>query len=428
MNLRGEITSETERSVHWTWNAFPEADAYSALVSAIMPDGTGWLVLSATLESATTSLDTWHPVDEPPTDTFAMTLLVIMGDETVCPATARVTFQPQEPGGDCGNFQVYVAVSPEDVAEVQWPAYPSAAGYVVNVTTDAGAAVSGFPVVVPPEQNWYYVSGLAPGNYIVTVGVQTADGGSICERQQPFQVGGGPGGAPCEVVAETADVRVHVGPGRHRGVFAYMESGTPYTVTGQALDPDGNVWWQLDKTQFPGHEVVISLWVAASDVIERGDCAAIPGVEIPPVVPDGSDVPPGQWGSCGSCDTCGHPGECVTSPDGQCLWDPATCAGQESPPPGDEGEPPPPGSQCVSVTASVDPSGTGSAGPVTTGNCGSQIPGVYLPGTSVTVQAWPNGGCWVDHWSGCASAGSVNSVTFTANATCHATAHIQCIG
>lgn len=34
----------------------------------------------------------------------------------------------------------------------------------------------------------------------------------------------------------------------------------------------------------------------------------------------------GQWQSCGSCNTCGYPqNECVTSPEGQCLWDPATC-------------------------------------------------------------------------------------------------------
>lgn len=32
------------------------------------------------------------------------------------------------------------------------------------------------------------------------------------------------------------------------------------------------------------------------------------------------------WQACGSCDTCGHPSsECVTSPEGACLWDPATC-------------------------------------------------------------------------------------------------------
>lgn len=42
---------------------------------------------------------------------------------------------------------------------------------------------------------------------------------------------------------------------------------------------------------------------------------------------DSGNPPPGQWLGCGSCDSCGHPGnECVTSPTGQCVWDPGTCA------------------------------------------------------------------------------------------------------
>lgn len=40
----------------------------------------------------------------------------------------------------------------------------------------------------------------------------------------------------------------------------------------------------------------------------------------------GSGDGPGSWLGCGSCSTCGYPAnECVTSPDGACLWDPATC-------------------------------------------------------------------------------------------------------
>lgn len=34
---------------------------------------------------------------------------------------------------------------------------------------------------------------------------------------------------------------------------------------------------------------------------------------------------PGGWQGCGSCDTCGYSGECVTDPEGNCLWDPSTC-------------------------------------------------------------------------------------------------------
>jgi len=42
--------------------------------------------------------------------------------------------------------------------------------------------------------------------------------------------------------------------------------------------------------------------------------------------PNSDMVAPGRWLGCGSCNTCGHPAnECVTSPEGACLWDPATC-------------------------------------------------------------------------------------------------------
>ncbi len=34
----------------------------------------------------------------------------------------------------------------------------------------------------------------------------------------------------------------------------------------------------------------------------------------------------GEWGACGSCDTCGHhSSECVLDPDGACAWDPGAC-------------------------------------------------------------------------------------------------------
>ncbi len=46
---------------------------------------------------------------------------------------------------------------------------------------------------------------------------------------------------------------------------------------------------------------------------------------LPQGITPGSDWQPGQWGGCGSCNTCGHDGECVLSPEGACLWDPGTC-------------------------------------------------------------------------------------------------------
>ncbi|NDJ78876.1 MAG: hypothetical protein GYB65_21705, partial [Chloroflexi bacterium] len=154
--------------------------------------------------------------------------------------------------------------------------------------------------------------------------------------------------------------------------------------------------------------------------------------------------PGGGWGPCGSCDTCGHPAnECVTSPTGECLWDPTTCGGP--PPPGDDDDVPPgddddvpPGDddvppddddivECYRVSVSYSPaSGAyGTASIVTPQNC----QGGYLPGTSVTIQASPSGGgTWTDSWSGSCSGLAipgylVNSQTVTVNFPC--TVHVN---
>lgn len=58
---------------------------------------------------------------------------------------------------------------------------------------------------------------------------------------------------------------------------------------------------------------------------------------------DGTDgttgtVGTGQYLPCGSCNTCGYPAdECITTPDGQCLWDPTTCRPDYGPPSGPAG-------------------------------------------------------------------------------------------
>ncbi len=55
--------------------------------------------------------------------------------------------------------------------------------------------------------------------------------------------------------------------------------------------------------------------------------------------PPATEEPTGGWGGCGSCDYCGPYAqeECVLSPEGACLWDPATC-GYHGPPPGSNGD------------------------------------------------------------------------------------------
>lgn len=54
-----------------------------------------------------------------------------------------------------------------------------------------------------------------------------------------------------------------------------------------------------------------------------------------------SMTPPGQWGACGSCSTCGfEPSQCVINPDGACVWDPSGCGGLSG---SDSGDDPGPG-------------------------------------------------------------------------------------
>lgn len=47
----------------------------------------------------------------------------------------------------------------------------------------------------------------------------------------------------------------------------------------------------------------------------------------------GGPPPTGTWGSCGSCGSCppGPASQCVTTPEGACVWDPGTCGGGGSP-------------------------------------------------------------------------------------------------
>lgn len=75
----------------------------------------------------------------------------------------------------------------------------------------------------------------------------------------------------------------------------------------------------------------------------------------PAVFTSTSGSGPGQWLGCGSCSTCGHPAnECVTAPDGACLWDPSTCNA--------------PASDTIGISCSPACSGTYVCGP------GAQLP------------------------------------------------------
>jgi Tol biopolymer transport system component len=214
---------------------------------------------------------------------------------------------------------------------------------------------------------------------------------------------------PCAIRTDREDVELRVGPGTNRGVFGYLPPNQDFSVIGQATDPGGAVWFELQKDQIPGHEVVNSLWVAVADVQASGDCGSVQTAEPPPlIVPTTPQKPPGQWEGCGSCDTCGHPGECVTSPTGECLWDPATCLPSQ-----DGGEP-----GCYGLTRQAV--GPGIVSALTPPNCASRS---YQPGTQVIVQGTPTAvthqGIFVG-WGGTCprSSDTANPTTVTMNSNC----------
>ncbi|HEX3052307.1 MAG TPA: SH3 domain-containing protein, partial [Aggregatilineaceae bacterium] len=76
----------------------------------------------------------------------------------------------------------------------------------------------------------------------------------------------------------------------------------------------------------------VNSWVARSVVTLSGICdnlTVFASPPPPPTIPDTTTAEPetGTWGACGSCDYCGeYPAiECMTSPDGSCVWNPAVC-------------------------------------------------------------------------------------------------------
>ena len=221
---------------------------------------------------------------------------------------------------------------------------------------------------------------------------------------------------PCAVHTPTQNAEVRVGPGFNRGVFTFLPTNQDFSVIGQSTDSDGNLWYELDKTQLPGGNEVNGMWVLASDVQASGACGSVPIATPPPLIPGTpipQSTPPGNWGPCGSCETCGHPGECVTSPTGECLWDPATCGV-----PTDGGGCPKLITQIVNPPAVAAASITRRPPP----NCPD---GGYVVGTQVTLVVSPSSG--FQFWSGsCPGAsGSSTLITVTMNFTCTAIANFQ---
>jgi hypothetical protein len=447
MNFTATVVDPAVRATTLTWNPVPGADHYLIHIYGLRDDDEHYLGAAGVPGTATDFVfDHLFP------DFFGYRFVIeaIQGETPICIEETTVTFPDLVPVCPDLNLQGQITNNEERWAEWTWNPFPDGDGYFMQLEAmmpDGSVVLIGSATFGADQTAWdtNHPLDLAETDTF-RLRMQVIMGETLvcpAEATITFQP---PVQEPCEIVAERGDVRVHVGPGRNRSVFTYLSPGRAYSVTGQAVDSDGNIWWQIDKTQVPGHEAVLELWVAESDVTEHGNCTAVPQAEGPGLIPVEPEQP-GTWGECGSCVTCGHPGECVLSPDGECLWDPATCGSQEPPPPadddgtdgndgnnGDDGneEPPPqepepePEQECVFVTASVDPGNTGTAGPLTAANCVSQGSG-YLPGTVVQVGVSPNPGCWLDHWSGCGAGGTANPVSITVNATCHIVAHVQCM-
>jgi hypothetical protein len=119
----------------------------------------------------------------------------------------------------------------------------------------------------------------------------------------------------CAVTAD-ASVNIRYGPGTNFGVMGNIQPGNPISVLGTNADL---TWYALSYNGTTG-------WVSGSVVTTHGNCTQLQAVPepAPPTEPPSEGT--GQWESCGSCNTCGYPEkECVQSPTGECLWDPATC-------------------------------------------------------------------------------------------------------
>jgi hypothetical protein len=368
-------------------------------------------------------------------------LVTCSGDNPGCPAgqiglsagteTCLPCFTPGGPndGGGCPDLGLTITTDGRDphLLTASWDPLPGAEGYAVYVY---GYVLSGesLSTVYLTHATWIpgdptAFSWVLPAEGYVgfRFELQVLAGGTvICSQSAEIMLEQPPdqhqNDLPCEISTQRRDVPVRVGPGFDRGIFDFLPPNENIRVVSTIQDADGNIWWEIDKTQIPGGAAAASLWVAAGDVVASGDCDNLPEGEIPPLIP-GEEQPelPGGWLPCGSCDTCGHPAnECVTSPEGACLWDPATCA-------------PPVSGECHAIRVTVDytrcPNTTASAMLDTVPNCETSR---YSPGTTVQAHAVAvNPKCNVDYWSGCGASGGDNSITFTANSSCTLTAHMH---
>ena len=419
-----------------SWEGVPGATGYAVYVYGRYPDGGEVYLTHGEWVPGDPTAFTWPLPDT--VSGFRFVLRVYIGEDMVCTTEAGLEFEPppDERWPVCAFFEVLITARTDTSFTVEWSDYPDAEHYSFSILDATSTLVPGYPVILPADQHSLVVEGLGAGAYTIVVGPWADPGGMYCPGEALIGIQEVPGQqqAPCLIRADRADVRARIGPGMERAAFAFLTPGIEYPVIGQALDGFGNLWWQIDKTLIPGHEAALSLWVDASEVIAIGDCNNVPQSDVPPVIPwepepeepeiPDEPPPPGGWLPCGSCDTCGHPAnECVTSPEGACLWDPTTCLGlEEVPPPEDGGEPPP---ECYHITVTVDNQCQYSAASAMI-DVAPNCDGGYAPGTTISAHAvGANPKCGVRSWSGCGISGGGSSVSFTATGSCTLVAHMS---
>ena len=419
LGLNAVITNPAMNAVTLSWGAGLGADQFDLDIYSIIDTGeeySGRLVLSGDA--------TGRAFDHFPPHLSGVRFVVWMWmGGRLCSNEITVMFDgipAQQVTPTCTDFDLAVTSATGTQIDLAWTAYPGAEGYTYLLMDESRNPVPGHSVIMAASQlSLGLVSPpLAPGTYIVSIGPWDDVAGTICAREVTITFSEATD-VPCAIRADREGVVVRVGPGLSRSAFTYLNPGIEYGVSGQAADEGGNLWWEVDKTQFAGHEDVISLWVAQSDVTAVGNCSQVPQAEIPPVIPgEPEDQPSGTWQPCGSCNTCGHPAsECVTSPEGLCLWDPATCVASVPP---DGGS-----SACYAVAATIDMGpcyGSGSAMIDVAPNCEG---GLYLPGTTIQAHALAvDPKCVVKSWSGCGASGGGASISFVPPGSCTVTAHM----
>ncbi|HEX2908219.1 MAG TPA: hypothetical protein VHO69_15215, partial [Phototrophicaceae bacterium] len=76
----------------------------------------------------------------------------------------------------------------------------------------------------------------------------------------------------CKRIARR-DTTTWAGPGDFYEAVNDLTAGTRLLPTLQTTDPDGNIWWQLNNTN----------WMAVDDALQTGECEAIPVMQhVPP--------------------------------------------------------------------------------------------------------------------------------------------------